>query len=143
MGDQQEKTEKQEKEQEEKTWEEKGWRRDSLGGIIWALVLIWAGVVFMLVSLEIPAFDWLGWDRAWGAILIGAALLIGIEIAVRLMMPTYAAPIRGRAILAVVLAVMGLNSFGEFNLWGLLLIAVGFSVLFGALSKGGGGDQPR
>ena len=57
-----EKDEKDEKEvakQEEKTMEEK-WRRDPLGTLIWALILIWAGLV------------WLGWNLG---ILTRSALL--------------------------------------------------------------------
>ena len=43
-----EKAEK-EHEKEEKTWDEK-WRRDPLSGIVWATILIWAGVVFCASS---------------------------------------------------------------------------------------------
>lgn len=138
MAYQNEKSEKDEKEQEEKHWEEKDWRRDSLSGIIWALVLIWAGIVLLLVSLDFPAFDWLDWDRGWGAILIGIALLLGAEISIRLMMPSYAAPIRGRAILAIILAVLGISNFVDVELWPLILIGIGFSILFGAFTRGGG-----
>ena len=68
--------EKQEEKSAEEKWGEKDWRRDSLSATIWALVLIMAGVVFLIVSLDLAAFRWLSWDRAWGAIMIGAALLI-------------------------------------------------------------------
>ena len=46
----QEKDEKERSKQEEKTAEEK-WQRDPLGATIWALVLIWAGVVLLAENL--------------------------------------------------------------------------------------------
>ena len=122
-----------EKSQEEKVQEEKSgekdWRRDTLGGTIWALALIWAGVVLLVMTLNISFFEWLDWEKAWGAILIGAALLLAIEIAVRLMLPSYAAPLRGRIILASILGIIGLSNFINVELWPLIIIAVGLSLL--------------
>ncbi len=122
-----------EKPQEEKLQEEKSgeknWQRDTLGGTIWALILIWAGVVLLVMTLNISFFEWLDWDKAWGAILIGAALLLATEIAARLMIPSYAAPLRGRIILASILGIMGLSNFINVELWPLIIIAIGLSLL--------------
>ena len=125
--------EKQDEKQEEKSveekWGEKDWRRDSLGGTIWALILIMAGVVLLIVTLDLRAFEWLTWDKAWGAIMIGAALLLTLEIAIRMMMPSHAAPLRGRIILASILGIIGLSNFVDVELWPLIIIAIGLSIL--------------
>lgn len=127
--------EKQEEKSFEEKWGEKDWRRDPLGGIIWALVLIWAGIVLLAATLDLSYFDWLDWGKAWGAILIGAALLLAIEIALRLMIPSYAAPLRGRIILASILAIMGLSNFTDVQLWPLIIIAIGVAVLLRAFTQ--------
>jgi hypothetical protein len=127
---------RQEKVADEKVADEKDWRRDNLGAVTWALVLIWAGVVLLGGSLDLRALAWLHWDRAWGMILVGTALLLGIEISIRLMVPTYAAPIRGLAILAVVLGVLGLSNLLDVTLWPLILIALGIGILFRGLTRG-------
>ncbi len=99
-----------------------------------ALILIMAGVVLLIASLDIPGFTWVGWDRAWGLIMVGAALLLALEIAVRMMMPKYAAPLRGRIILASILAIIGLDNLFDVPLWPLIIIAIGVSVLFRAFT---------
>jgi hypothetical protein len=59
-------------EKEEKNWEEK-WRRDPLGGMAWAGILIWAGLVLLADNLKLFArFERL---EAWAIILIGAGLM--------------------------------------------------------------------
>ena len=127
---------RQEKVADEKVAEEKDWRRDNLGAVTWALILIWAGIVLLGASLDLRALTWLHWDRAWGIILVGTALLLGIEISIRLMVPTYAAPIRGLTILAVVLGVLGLSNLLDVTLWPLILIALGIGILLRGLTRG-------
>jgi hypothetical protein len=127
--------EKEEEKRQEKVEEEKDWRRDTLGAVTWALILIWAGVVLLGASLDLRALAWLHWERAWGIILVGAALLLGIEVSIRLMVPTYAAPIRGLAILAVVLGILGLSNLLEVTLWPLILVALGIGILLRGLTR--------
>jgi hypothetical protein len=133
-----EKDEKDEKEvakQEEKTMEEK-WRRDPLGTLIWALILIWAGLV------------WLGWNLGIltrsallnrlmensenlqppfvSLIFIGAGILILIEIAIRLLVPTYRRSVIGSLIIAAILIGLGLGDTIKWTIiWPLIIIAVG------------------
>ncbi len=123
-----------EKQHEEKSWEEKGWRRDTLSGTIWALILIWAGVVFLLVTTDVAFLSWLNWGNAWGAVMLGAGILLVLEMAIRLMVPAYAAPLRGRTILALILIFSGLNAFIDFELWPFLLIAIGLWILISNLT---------
>jgi hypothetical protein len=132
--------EKEEEKREEKSSdlsekEEKsgGWQQDSLSRSIWALILIMAGLLLLVVSMDSPFLGGLGWFDVWGAIMIGAALLLGLEIAIRLISPTYARPVRGRIILALILGFLGLSSFTNIDLWPLILIAIGLSILYQAL----------
>jgi len=121
---------RQEKDQEEKHGKGWDWQRDSFSQTIWALILIWAGAALLAVTLDMPFLGWLHWGNVWGVIIFGAALLLGLEIAVRLMVPKYAQPLRGRIILAAVLVVVGISHLTDLELWPLILIALGLSVLF-------------
>jgi len=133
-----EKDEKDEKEvakQEEKTMEEK-WRRDPLGTLIWALILIWAGLVWLGWNLGIlsrSAFLNRLMDNAEhiqppfiALILIGAGILILIEIAIRLLVPTYRRSVVGSIIIAAILIGMGLGDTIKWTIiWPLIIIAIG------------------
>lgn len=112
---------------EEKHREEKDWRRDSLGGTIWALILIEAGVALLGVTANLV--DWLDWGNVWGVIMIGASLLLTAEIAIRLLVPSYAQPLGGRIVLAAVLAFAGISNVTGLELWPLILIALGLSIV--------------
>ncbi|MBN2677712.1 MAG: hypothetical protein JXR32_06565 [Anaerolineaceae bacterium] len=137
-----EKEEKEEKEvekHEEKTMEEK-WQRDPLGSMIWALILIWAGLV------------WLGWNLGIIArysflnqfltsanhlrppfialIFLGAGILILLEIVIRLLVPTYRRSVIGSIILAAIFIGIGLGDIVTWNvLWPVVIIAVGLIFL--------------
>jgi len=128
--------EKQEEKRQEKSWDGKDWRRDTLGNTIWALVLIWAGAVFLAQSLDLSFFDWLNWGNVWSVIMLGAALLLGLEIAVRLMVPSYAAPLGGRIILAAILGTIGLTNLVDVSLWPFVLIAIGLYILVKGFNGG-------
>ena len=79
-----EKHEKEEKEEEkaEKSWDEK-WRRDPLSALVWATILIWAGLVFLANNLGLLA----RYERvdAWGFVFIGAGVIILLEVMLRLL----------------------------------------------------------
>ena len=143
----QEKDEKQEKDQEkqekeEKSWDEK-WRRDPLSGIVWAFILIWAGIVLLAENV--------GWLDAlteavpanlqpdlstWSLILLGAGGIILLEVVVRVLVPAYRQPVTGSLIFAVVLIAIGLGDLFAWELvWPIVLIIIGISVLLGGLSR--------
>ena len=124
-----------EEDREEKLEKEWDWRRDTLGRTVWALIIIWAGVLLLVVQLDLPFLGWLDWGNVWGVIMFGAALLLGLEIAVRLTVPAYARPIRGRVVLAAIFALVGVSTFTDLNLGALILIAIGLAVLVGAFSR--------
>jgi energy-converting hydrogenase Eha subunit E len=132
--------EKDDEKREEKSPEEK-WRRDPVGSVIWACILIWAGVVLMLnnAGTLVSLRDSLNLERleAWSVILLGAGLILLGEIAVRLAMPVYRRPIVGTLILAVILIGAGVQQITNKDVvWALALIAIGIGLLFRGAFRG-------
>jgi hypothetical protein len=135
-----EKDEKPEK-QEEKDEKGRGEKRrsDPLGAVIWALILIWAGLVFLAENL--------GWltqfelANTWGLIFIGAGVLVWLEVLIRLVMPEYRRPVIGTFIFGVVLIGIGTGlTYGATpQIWGVIfalaIIAAGVSILLRGLGR--------
>ena len=137
-------------EKEEKSVEEK-WQRDQLGSVTWALILIWAGVVFLANNLgfldvfnqlfsslgleagELPFDPPLMQIEAWSLVFLGAGALLLIEVVIRLLIPSYRKPVLGTVILAIVFFGMGLGSWGL--IWPLILIAVGLAIVLGGFFR--------
>ncbi len=121
-----EKEEKEEK-HEEKSREEK-WRRDPLSGMVWAGILIWAGLVLLGDNLGLLArFERL---EAWAVILIGAGLILLLEVVVRLLVPAYRRAVTGTLILGLILIGAGLGELVSWNVIGpLILILLGAFIL--------------
>jgi hypothetical protein len=114
-------------EKEEKRWDEK-WRRDPLSAIVWAAILIWAGLVLLVDNLGLLVrFE--GLDT-WAIIFLGAGLIVLLEVVVRLLVPDYRRPVMGSFIFALVLLGVGLGDLIGWNaIWPLVLIAIGVSIL--------------
>ena len=147
--DKHEKDEKERSKHEEKSYEEK-WQRDPLGALIWALVLIWAGAVFLADNLGLlDAFSGIfgglfgrepsemPFDlpflplEAWSLFFFGLAVLLFVEIVIRLLVPAYRRPVVGTVILAAVFLGLSIGSWGL--IWPLILIAAGLVLVFGSL----------
>lgn len=126
-----EEKQRQEQEKQEKNYEEK-WRRDPLGAMVWALILIWAGVALLAQNVGLLArFERL---EAWALVFIGAGLILFLEVAVRLLVPAYRRPVGGTVILGVIFVAIGLGNLISWNLiWPLVLIAIGLFVLLRGL----------
>ncbi len=132
--------EKEREKREEKTVEEK-WRRDPLGAIIFGIILIWAGLVFLAESMGLLAGISVGrlfpgaevtQPEAWTIILIGAGVILLIEVVIRLVVPAYRRPIAGTIILGVILIGVGLgNIFSWDVVWPLVVIGIGVAILLG------------
>ncbi len=128
-------------EQDERLAREKR-RGDPLGGITWAAVLIWAGLVLlannlgMLRALTLPFYRilpekylWLN-PRVWSVILIGAGVIVLIEAALRLLVPTMRRHVGGNLVLAAILAGAGFGNIYGWNLvWPVVLIVIGLGFL--------------
>lgn len=136
--------------QEEKSYEEK-YRRDPLGTIVWALVLIWLGVVLLAnnlgwldpisqllrswsiginVPFDLPFFS----VSAWSIFFLGWGLIVLGEVAIRLLIPAYRKPVLGSVIWALVLIGIGIGNWTL--IWPLIIIAVGVVILFRGLLRG-------
>lgn len=118
---------------------------DRLSGISWALILIWAGLVFLadntgwLSRLMLPGG---GWDigfvhpSAWTLIFLGAGLIVLLEAFLRAVLPNYASPSGGQLIFAAILIGIGTsNLFRSDLIWPLVIMGVGFAILLGSILK--------
>jgi divalent metal cation (Fe/Co/Zn/Cd) transporter len=127
---------REEKSPEEKSWDEK-YRRDPLGSFIWACIIIWAGLVLLadnmnLLNLkQIPGLPAAFQPEPWSVILIGAGVIVLIEVVIRLLVPAYSRPIFGSLIFAMILIGVGLGNLTNWNVaWALILIVIGLSIIF-------------
>lgn len=120
--------------------------RDSLSELVWALILIWAGLVFLAsnlgwldaiqTSLVLPEGFRVGGLSTWSVIFMGAGVLVFIEAIIRTFVPAYRSSTGGNFILAAVFLGIGLGAiFGWSMVWPFILIAMGLSALASALLR--------
>jgi uncharacterized membrane protein len=115
-------------------------RSDPLSNAVWGAIIIWAGLVLLADNMGILAN--LGFSGialpgliplrlgAWGLIFTGAAVIIFLEVAIRLLVPTYRRHVIGSIILAFVFLGIGLGNLISWGvIWALVLIAIGVLVL--------------
>jgi len=117
-------------------WGYEKWRRDPLSGIVWAGILIWAGVALLLSNMGLLSLR-IGDNRVepWSIVLMGAAVILLLEIVVRLIVPAYRRPVGGTLVFAAILFGVGLGDILGWSLVGpLVLIALGLSVLLRGFS---------
>ena len=121
-------------------------RSDRLSSLTWALILIWAGLVFMAANLgwlnalnsyiTLPEGITLVGMSTWPVIFLGAGVLVFLEALIRSFSKTYRSSTGGNFVLAAVFLGIGLGSiFGWNAVWPFVLIAMGFSALIGALIR--------
>jgi uncharacterized membrane protein len=145
-----EKDEKELDKHQEKSAEEK-WNRDPLAAIVWASILIWAGIV--LLAANLGAFDLISdfFERlpfelgqlpfevsiipveGWAVFWVGAAVILILEVAVRLIVPEYRRPVLGTMVLSIIFLALGLGTW--VCVLPLILIGAGVSILFRNLGK--------
>jgi hypothetical protein len=123
-----EKDEKQEKGNGE-SWDEK-WRRDPVEAAVWACILIWVGLVWLLNSTQVWSNLFGDGIQAWTIGFLGAGLIVLLGVVFRLVVPGYRRPVLGSIILGIVLLGIGL---GELVNWvavgAVVLIAIGVAIL--------------
>lgn len=125
--------EKEEKGEKEEEKHEKGeWQRDRLSTLVWAAILIWAGLVFLAANAGYAMMA----EEAWPIIAAGAGVIILLEAVVRTTNPTYRRPVGGTIILGVVLLAIGLGVWFDVSLlWPLVLVAIGVGMLLRGLAR--------
>ncbi len=130
--------------------DEKAAQQDQLSSISWALILIWAGAAFL--SFNFGWFDAL-FDNVffrrflpegmvmfepgvWSIILLGAGVILLLEVILRALVPQFQHHMGGTLVMAAVFIGIGLgNIFGFDLVWPVILIAVGVSVLAGGIAR--------
>lgn len=125
-------------EKDEKSRGEKSRGNDPLSSIVWAAIFVWAGLVLLADNLGMLGTIQIGEQmlEAWNIILIGAGVIVLLEVVVRLAMPAYRRAITGSLIFAVILLAIGLGgAFGWNVIWPLILILIGVSILVGAMTR--------
>ena len=105
------------------SWDEK-WRNDPVNAAVLALILIWAGLVWLADNLNFFVTpETLG---TWSVIFIGAGLIVFLGVLVRLLVPAYRRPVVGSIIFGVILIAIGLGDLISWMVIGpLILIAIG------------------
>lgn len=116
---------------------------DRFNGILWALILIWAGIVLLAANLgwlkfglgrlaDVPGLGTLANVLGtWPLILLGAGVILLIGAVVRLAVPALHRPVTGMLILAVVFIGVALGDLLSWNLiWPVILILLGLSMIF-------------
>ena len=124
------------KNQPEKSWDEK-YRRDPLGTLTWALVLIWAGVALLMHNLGIlEGLGFLGRMEPQSLIFAGAGLIVLAMVVFRILNPEHRRPVTGNIIFGFILIGIGLgDAVGWEIIWAVIIIAIGVSLLLGGLLR--------
>lgn len=129
-----------EKSREEKNVEEK-WRRDPISAIIWAILLIYAGVILLADNLgyldiwmanlaAATNLPFLAELQVWSVIMLGAGLILLVEVLIRLLIPEYRRGVGGTIIFAFILISVSLgNQIGWTIVLPMILIGAGLAIL--------------
>jgi energy-converting hydrogenase Eha subunit E len=129
--------EKTSEKQQEKTWDEKV-RRDPLGSVLWALILIWAGIVLLADNLNLlPQVGFLDELDAWSYVFLGGSAIVLVGVLIRLIVPAMRRPIIGSLVFAFVLLGVGLGRVFDSTgvTWAVILIALGTIMLLGGIFR--------
>jgi len=124
--------EKQQEKHEEKQWDEK-WQQDALSGIVWASILVWAGLVLLADNTGYLR-QFAPFLNAWGLVFAGAGAILLLEVACRFLVPSYRQFVMAKLILALIFLGIGVGSLLGCAVTGaLILIAIGVVILLGTL----------
>lgn len=136
-----------EKSSDEKNFDEK-WRRDPIGMVVWAFILIWAGVVFLLDNIGVldnliptgaqaPDGLFLEDFGPWSLVFLGAGVILLLEVLIRLTMPEYRRSIIGTLVFALIFLGIGLGDIFTWDLfWPIILIILGASIVLRGILRG-------
>lgn len=128
-----EKAEKgQEKQDEKGQGPDEKYERNPVGYLMFAVLLFWIGVFFLLRNRHyFPETD-----RGWAILVWGGAALAFLEIAIRFAVPRFRRALTGTFVWAAILTGVGAGLWtgGDWAIIGpLILIAVGIALIAGRL----------
>ena len=126
----------QEKEQEKK--QEKGqgldekYRRNPLGFVSFAVLIIWLGVILLLQNADVIADN----DRGWAIFLWGGGVIILLGAFIRLLVPAWRRPVVGTFIWGAIWIGAGFGlRYDKWEIIGpIVIIAIGVAILVGRLA---------
>ena len=121
----------------DESWDEK-WRRDPVEAAVWAFVLIWAGIVWLLSNtgtLENIFGDKAEW---WAIGFLGAGLIVLLGVGARLAVPAWRRPITGSLIIGLIFIGIALGQLtgGWVVVGPLVLIGIGIAGLAAFFFRG-------
>ena len=122
----------QEKQEEKGRGPDEKYEKNPVGFLIFAVVLFWVGVFFLLRNRHVFPET----DRGMAVLLWGAAAIFFCELIIRLLMPRFRRPIIGTFVLVAVLAGVGVGLWtgGDWEIVGpIVLIAVALGLIGGRL----------
>ena len=114
----------------DESWDEK-WRRDPVEAAVWAFVLIWAGIVWLLSNVG-TLENIFGETAEWWAVgFLGAGFIVLLGVGARLVIPAWRRPITGSLILGLIFIGIGLGQItgGWVVIGPLVLIGIGIAGL--------------
>jgi hypothetical protein len=119
------------------SWDEK-WRRDPVEAAVWAFVLIWAGIVWLLSNtgtLENIFGEKVEW---WAVGFLGAGLIVLLGVGARLVVPAWRRPVTGSLILGLIFIGIALGQItgGWVVVGPLVLIGIGIAGLAAFFFRG-------
>ena len=119
------------------SWDEK-WRRDPVEAAVWAFVLIWAGIVWLLSNtgvLESIFGEKVEW---WAVGFLGAGLIVLLGVGARLVVPAWRRPVIGSLILGLIFIGIALGQItgGWVVVGPLVLIGIGIAGLAAFFFRG-------
>lgn len=133
-----EKDEKNRREEQEKhdEKEEKGTtRQDALSSMMFALLLIVAGVVLLAETQDLISWDQFG--GLWNLIFLTIGVFNLLEAVLRLVLPTYRRPVGGQIVTGLIFLILGLGGIIGMEFSGaIILIILGAAILIGGLAQG-------
>ena len=128
--------EKQDEKEQEKKQEKGGgldekYRRDPLGFVSWALLIIWLGVTLLLQNLDVIEEN----DRGWAIFAWGGGVIIFAEALLRLAVPRLRRSVVGSFIWGAIWVGVGFGLwYDKWEIIGpIVIIAVGVAILAGRL----------
>ena len=122
------------------------WRRDKLGSVIWAVILIWIGLAILASNVrwrdainnflaqlrfqvaETPLAAPVSQLSPWSLIFLGAGVILLVEVVIRLSISAHRRPVLGTIVLALILLGIGLNSW--IMIWPMVIIVIILAVVF-------------